>query len=147
MKAMLTLVAALSIGIAQAVAGAGAPGDDNTGSGTESKAPPAVRHDVLERNFLWALNYDVDGVVEDALREVVKAKIEDPTFASRAIERKVEELAESGVSPAIRYRASLTKIVFENPELFCGDSLQCFKEGEELFTGIVHCLERSRYAQ
>ncbi len=121
-------------------------GDDGALRG-EANIPSTVRPEILEKNFLWALSFDVDGVVEDALREVAKAKLEDPTFESRAIMKKVEELAESGNSPAIRYRASLTKIVFEHPDLFCGDNLQCCKEGEEFFTGIVHCLERSRYAQ
>ena len=149
MKNALAVAVILACGFAPGPTGAQVKAlpDDNTISGTESRVPSTVKPEVLEKNFLWALNFDVDGVIEDALREVAKAKLDDPTFESRAIMKKVDELAEHGNSPAIRYRASLTRIVFEHPELFCGDNLQCCKEGEELFSGIVHCLERTRYAQ
>ncbi len=149
MKRLLAMALVLAIGAVAGHAGTGA-GDNPGGSavpGAGSNVPAAVNPKVLEKNFLWALNFDVDGVVEDALREIAKAKLEDPAFESKAIVEKVGELAEHGNSPAIRYRASLTKIVYEHPELFCGENLQCCKDGEELFSGIVHCLERSRYAQ
>jgi hypothetical protein len=124
------------------------------GAGIAQNTPPddtkhpasvnSVKPELLEKNFLWALNFNVDGVVEDALKEVAKMKLDFPSFESRAIRKKVDDLAEHGNSPTIRYRASLTKIVFESPELFKGENLQCCREGEEFFAGIVRCLEKTR---
>jgi len=149
MKTIAVVLALLSLGAASAYAGGQENGllDDTEHPGTVSKAVTPVKPELLEKNYLWALGFDVDGVVEDALTEVAKMKLDYPTYDSRVIRKKVEDLAENGASPAIRYRASLTKIVFEYPELFKDDNLQSCREGEEFFAGIVRCLERARFVQ
>lgn len=149
MKAIAVALAALSLGFASGYAGIQATGqpDDTEHSGTVSSRANPVKPELLEKNFLWALNFDVDGVVEDALKEVAKMKLDFPSYDSRAIRKKVDDLAEHGNSPAIRYRASLTKIVFESPELFKDENLQCCQEGEDFFAGVVRCLERTRFVQ
>jgi len=149
MKIIAMVLATLSLGFGAGYAGVQADNrlDDAERVGPASRTVNPLRPELLEKNFLWALNFDVDGVVEDALKEVAKMKLDYPSFDSRAIRKKVNELAEHGDSPAIRYRASLTKIVFECPELFKNENLQCCQEGEDFFSGVVRCLERKRFEQ
>jgi hypothetical protein len=149
MKTIAVVLAALSLCFGSGYAGvpANSRADDTEHPGTASSTHNALKPELLEKNFLWALNFNVDGVVEDALKEVAKIKLDYPSYDSRAIRKKVDDLADHGNSPAIRYRASLTKIVFECPGLFKDENLQCCREGQEFFAGIVRCLEKARLAQ
>jgi hypothetical protein len=94
----------------------------------------------LERNFLGSLNHPNDGVVESAIREVARLKLVQPLCCSEAIVERLHELTIEGRTPAIRYKAALASILFENPEMFGVEGTVEFANEEELFTAIAHRL-------
>jgi hypothetical protein len=53
------------------------------------------------------------------------------------------ELARDGNTPAVRYKASLVKLVFENPELFVAEGKAEYRNDEEVFTAIAHRLQET----
>jgi hypothetical protein len=93
-----------------------------------------------ERNYLGSLNFPLDAIVESALREVVLIKLSQPEVQTSAIYDKVSELASSGNTPAVRYKASLVKLVFENPDLFVAEGKAEYRNDEEVFTAIAQRL-------
>ncbi len=94
-----------------------------------------------ERNFLGSLHFPLDAVVESALREVALIKLAQPDVQSPAIYDRVSELAGTGNTPAVRYKASLVKLVFENPELFVAEGKAEYRNDEEVFTAIAQRLQ------
>lgn len=94
----------------------------------------------LEQNFLESLNHPVNGVVESAIREVARLKLVQPLCCSGAIVERLHELTIEGKTPAIRYKAALASILFENPEMFETEGPLEFTNEEELFTAIAHRL-------
>jgi hypothetical protein len=96
----------------------------------------------IERNFLGSLGHPVDGVVESAIREIARLKLAQPLCCSGAIIEKLHELSIEGRTPAIRYKAALTSILFENPTMFENERLFEYSNGEELFTAIARRLEK-----
>ena len=96
-----------------------------------------------ERNYLGSLTFPMDAVVESALREVLLIKLSQPGVQSSSIYNRVAELASSGHTPAVRYKASLVKLVFENPELFVAEGKAEYRNDEEVFTAIAQRLHES----
>ena len=96
-----------------------------------------------ERNYLGSLDFPLDAVVESALREVALIKLSQPGVQSPALYDRVCELASGGNTPAVRYKASLVKLVFENPELFVAEGKAEYRNDEEVFTAIAHRLQET----
>jgi hypothetical protein len=96
----------------------------------------------LEKNFLGSLDHPVDGVVEAALGEIARVKLVQPLCCSEAIVEKLHELAIEGRTSAIRYKAALTSILFENPGMFENERPVDYPNGDALFTAIARRLEK-----
>ena len=90
-----------------------------------------------ERRFLIALGHEIDGVVESAIREVTLVKMVRPGSESDAIREKLESLAVSGRTPAIRVKALLGAMVYENPEWFREEGRVEYGTDDEVFGAIL----------
>ena len=96
----------------------------------------------LEKNFLGSLDHPVDGVVESALGEIARVKLVQPLCCSEAIVERLHELTIEGRTSAIRYKAALTSILFENPGMFENERSVDYQNGDALFTAIARRLEK-----
>ena len=96
----------------------------------------------LEKFFLGSLNYPHDAVIESAIGEITRLKIAQQSCCSQAIESKLLELAREGNTSAIRYKATLASILFDNPNLFAEDAFRDFANPEELFRAMSRRLEK-----
>jgi hypothetical protein len=97
----------------------------------------------FERNYLESLRFPVDAVVESTLREIALIKLAQPGLENPKIYQRVQELADGGNSPAIRYKASLVRCVFDNPDLFVAEGWREYRNDQDVFTAISRRLEMS----
>jgi hypothetical protein len=96
----------------------------------------------LEKYFLGSLNYPHDAVIESAIGEIARLKIAQQSCCSEAIQEKLLELAHKGNTPAVRYKATLTSILFDNPGLFAEDAMKDFDNPDQLFRSMSRRLEK-----
>jgi hypothetical protein len=95
----------------------------------------------LERYLLNSLNHEVEGVVVGSLREVAKIKLAQPSCTSEPIASLVNDLALTGTTPAIRYKAYLTSVVLSAPFSFAAEGEVEYQTDEEFFTALARKLE------
>jgi hypothetical protein len=95
----------------------------------------------FERAFEISLKHEVPGVVESSLRDVVLIKIAQPGASCERIMRQVERLSLEGLTPAIRYKASLARQVLLNPGMFVVPDYDRFTTDGDVFTYISRQLE------
>jgi len=95
----------------------------------------------LEKYFLGSLTYPHDAVTESAIGEIARLKIAQQSCCSKAIEEMLAELAVEGNTPAIRYKAALALILFDQPDLFVEEATVDFRNPEDLFMAISRRLE------
>jgi hypothetical protein len=97
----------------------------------------------VEKNFSAALESENDGVVESALAHVTRMKLCLPARRFPRLEAVVADLAKSGRTPAIRYKAYIAVLVFDSPELFMAEQAAEFGTPDELYAAISHRLQTS----
>ncbi|MEK7249476.1 MAG: hypothetical protein AAB209_03535 [Bacteroidota bacterium] len=94
------------------------------------------------KNFLGSLEYaDCNDIVECGLAQVAMLKLAQPAAQLNVLKKKVDGLALHGDTPAVRYKAYLTSMVFEHPELFIYEKYGTYLTGEELFTALAQRLQ------
>ncbi len=142
MKAFIVLGAAIVLSgvtvVGQSPPG-GAGGERSTLGHLESYRDCELQK--LERRLEVSLGHDVEGVVVSALREVAKIKLAQPSCTSERIVAKVEDLVSNGSTPAIQYKAYLTKIVLSSPLAFANEGNAEFTTDEQFFTALARKLE------
>jgi hypothetical protein len=95
-----------------------------------------------EKNFLSALDYrECNEIVECGLAQVAMVKLAQPDAKCKLLQKKVDELTIHGETPSIRYRAYLTGMVFEHPELFIYEKYGNYQNGDELFNALAERLQ------
>lgn len=90
-----------------------------------------------QRQWLFSLGSDNNGVVEATLAHLTKMKLAVPSVDCPKIEKKIRELAVEGRTQAIRCRANLAAMVFADPESYRMKDLDSYKMPEELFAAIA----------
>jgi hypothetical protein len=100
----------------------------------------------LERPYLESLSFPIEGVIECALREVARVKIAHLEWESPALLERLDELVRGGTSEAICCKASLVRMLFENPALFRNDSKIDYRTPGELYRAIARRLETTLLA-
>lgn len=100
----------------------------------------------FERNFVSSLEYPADCIIEAGLAQVAMLKLAQPQTECNKLRRRVDELAIHGESPAIRYKAYLTSMVFDHPDLFVYEKYGEYESGEQLFTALAQRLEKEALA-
>jgi hypothetical protein len=89
------------------------------------------------KNYAKALSSSNDGVVESAIAHVAFLQIGLPQLDLKEIRTTIVELAESGRTPVIRYKAYLASMVFESPASFVSALNTESNEGDLFFSGIA----------
>jgi hypothetical protein len=135
---MKTAMVLLAVGLA-AVAGSSEAGEKDNGVRTCARRTSYLKCDITcyEKGFLVSLGHEVDGVVESAIREVTLIKLVQPATKSERIREKLEILATSGRTPAIRVKALLGSAVYENPGWFTAEGLVEYGTDDEVFGAIL----------
>ncbi len=100
----------------------------------------------VERNFLDALSYPVDGVVESAIAQLARLKLAQPGCESARLREKIEYLAVHGPTTAIRFKAYLASAVFEQPELFKTESEAQYTDADSFFKALLRRIEEKSLA-
>ena len=133
-----------------------APGAVHTQSSEGTEAEPVVFAKVdsykkfclgaHEKQYLWSLNSDLELIVEGTLREIARIKLAQPACVSPSIEAKLSDLAIHGMTPGIRYKASLTIMLFRYPGFFTDEADAEFRTSDEMFTAISRKIEKNLLA-
>ena len=109
-----------------------------------SKADYSVtRLERARKNFIASLNSENDGVAESALAQVAHMRAKLPGVNLPDIEATVDELANSGRTPVIRYKAYLASLVFAHPGMFSQETAVDYSSGDEFFTAIASRLQQT----
>lgn len=99
------------------------------------------------KNFIPSLEFtSCNDIVEAGLAQVAMLKLAQPKAELKALENKIDELALHGETPAIRYKAYLTSMVFEHPEMFVYEKYGDYADGDQLFTALAERLRMETLA-
>lgn len=97
----------------------------------------------VERNYLACLQSLNDGVVESAIAQVAHLKLYCPDNCFAGLQGALNSLAVTGRTPAIRYKAYLAMLVFDQPAMFSKEQEGEYKTESQLFTAIGKRLQQS----
>lgn len=107
----------------------------------------AINQTVLDDNYARCLSSNVDGVVETALAYVIQAKLEWPDQNFSKIEKAARKLSVSGRTLAIRYKASLTSIIYDDMLMQqLSDCVNC-DTPEELFAKVAVRIQQAALSE
>jgi hypothetical protein len=101
---------------------------------------------VLEKAYVYCLESPIEGVVECAVREVARIKLAHLTWESDALKKRLEDIALNGMTPPIRYKASLVRAMFDAPALFAAESSVDFRTPTQLYLAVARRLESGMLA-
>ena len=101
---------------------------------------------LLEKAYLYSLESPIAGVVECAMREVARIKLANLAWESDALKGRLEQIAADGMTPAIRYKASLVRAIFDTPALFVAESTADFRTPSQLYLAVARRLEAGMLA-
>jgi hypothetical protein len=96
-----------------------------------------------KKNFLMALSSENDGLVEAALSQVAYLALKLPECRPEEIRAAVGSLSVVGRTPAIRYKAYLALLVFENPEMFSAQRGGLYASDTEFFLDISRQVQKT----
>lgn len=94
-----------------------------------------------KRGFVWTLKSNNDGVLESALAHIAKMRVVLPQEEMKEIEAVLGELASSGRTQVIRYKAYLATQVFASPSVFWEEAVAPHESSDEFFTAIASRLQ------
>ncbi|MBI5472701.1 MAG: hypothetical protein HY961_10195 [Ignavibacteriae bacterium] len=124
----------------------GAKGQNAATLPTDSEATPSVFCSLesyaafnlkkYEKNFLGSLEYPANEIVEAGLAQIAMLKLAQPQTPCNKLKRKIDDLALNGATATVRYKAYLTNMVFEHPELFESEKYGLYLEGDDLFRAL-----------
>ena len=117
MKTCMIVLAALAM-VAGSRANAGAPGPTHYSYFTAPNDQNMRNLALVLKGYTFALEANNDGVVQSALAQVAYLGVSLPGSRFDAIKKAVEELAVSGKTPIVRYKAYLASIALDSPVLF-----------------------------
>jgi len=127
---LLVSASAMGQGTRQTVS-YGAPHVATTSVYSEAYVQKAVN------TYTQLLSSGNDGIVMSAIAHLTCIRIDMPDLAMNEIEAKIADLAESGRTPVIRYKAYLASMVFQSPEMFrVGDRVDSI-ESDPFFRNIA----------
>jgi hypothetical protein len=72
---------------------------------------------------------------------VARIKITHLAWESTDLLQKLQEISREGVTPAIRYKASLVKALFETPALFALEEGKDFRTPSQLYLAVARRLQ------
>ena len=99
--------------------------------------------DLTMENFRYALKSDVQGVVEGILYDVVLYKKYYPDLDYNGIVNRLNDLAVSGKTPQIRYKAHLASMFFSAVDHISVEPSENPYDQDAVFRQIAEQLEKS----
>jgi hypothetical protein len=99
------------------------------------KLSPAEK-ELIDKNYTASLSFKNRDLVESALAIVTMIKLDLPADEFPLLMKKIEKLATSSPTPAIRYKASLASAVFDNPAMFKQTTVRQYSDSDEFFAAI-----------
>jgi hypothetical protein len=99
------------------------------------------------KNYALALTSANDGVVESSIAHLTFIRISLPQMDLKGIRATMVELAESGRTPVIRYKAYLATIVFESPVAFVRALNVESAESDQFFSSIASQVQKTLLGQ
>jgi hypothetical protein len=90
----------------------------------------------FENNYVACLASANDGVVESAIANSVRMKWAIPAVEFDGIRSKLGTLAARGKTAAIRYKAYLAGLVYEDPATFALENARGYEFDEVLFAAV-----------
>ncbi len=134
MKIGKLLVAGLMLVLSAGRADA-AKGDlGNAGKALSTMSQAQIEY--AKKSYLACLESSNEGIVQSAIGIVLQWRLISPQEDLSVCERKINDLAVNGKSPAIRFKASLASLVMDNPSLVNFDVAACDDCGE-LFDSVT----------
>ena len=110
-------------------------------NGTPPVFSPADRYRVkdtlrLEKSYLACLQSENEGVVESSIAQSIWMKLSLPAARFEHAKAVLGSLSVNGRTPAIRYKAYLAGLVFDQPGMFAQEQGRTFETNEQLFTAL-----------
>lgn len=128
-----------------AVCGSAAGGEQAAATSLRTCAPMASYRAFLlrgcEKYYVHSLRHPITGVVESALREFVLLRMTHPDESCAEIREALEELSSRSDAPAVRFKATLARMVDDNPRMFRAEAEREYFTDDEVFTAIARRLE------
>jgi hypothetical protein len=94
-------------------------------------------------NYAAGLKSGVDGLVESSITYSTLLRVAAPELDLCGIRAELDKIATSGNTPAIRYKAYLASIVFENPQAFQNAFGNEDADGNQLFGMVAEHVSRN----
>ena len=89
------------------------------------------------------LTSDNSGIVESAIAHLAYLKMGLPKVDLTEARKIIADLAESGKTPVVRYKAYLATVVFESPELFVNGLTTGSSENDQFFLEIASRVQQT----
>jgi hypothetical protein len=86
-----------------------------------------------EKGYVNCLKSDNAGVVESALGHVAMMKLALPARGFKDVESQIARLVKNAATPELRYKAYLTLVVMQHPEIFGSIGQTDYNGYDELF--------------
>jgi hypothetical protein len=99
------------------------------------------------KNYAVAVNSLNDGVAESALAHLTFLRIDLPQLDLKKIEATMINLAETGRTPVIRYKAYLASIVFESPASFVKALNTEATNSDQFFSAVASQVQKTLLGQ
>ena len=90
-----------------------------------------------EKGYVNCLQSSNDGVVASALAHVAVMRLALPTRGFSEVESQVAKLVKNASTPELRYKAYLTLVVMQHPEIFRNVGHQGFACCDELYSVLA----------
>lgn len=129
---MLVAAAMIAVGAGKADAAAGDLGNAAKALSTMSQS----QIENAKKSYLDCLESSNEGVAQSAIGIIMQWRLVRPGEDLSKCERKINDLAINGNSPAIRFKASLASLVMQTPSLVNFDVAGCDDCGE-LFDAVT----------
>ncbi len=140
MKAYTMVAAGLLLASATAMGQSNQPRSQyfaSLSSHSEQYVQQAIEH------YVPLLSSTNDGVVESAIAHLTYLRMGMPERDFKEARSIMNKLSESGRTTVIRYKAYLSTIVFESPELFAQGVSAAPTESDEFFNDIAATVQKT----
>ncbi len=99
--------------------------------------------ETIKQNYGLCLETEVPGIVESALGAVAQLGLIMPETSFDGLKKGAERQSAIGSTPTIRFKAYLTSLILDNPQLFTKEREMRFDNADELFSAVTARLQKS----
>ena len=141
MKPSQMLFAAALVAFGATGAHAATPPPDDLSYFTVPTEQNTRNLDAIMKGYANALKSDNPGVVGSALAHVAYIAIWMPQARLSEVKERVQELARTGSTPTMQFRAYLVNMALDSPRLFAHLRTTNFSDDEEFYAALSRTLQ------